>query len=94
MKKKEEIQHYNVSLAQATKSFPVIQYARCIDADRRPANHVGDWPTEGVIYPIKIMKSKVYGAPLVYILGFEGEAPFYNAFAPERFEPVMDIFLN
>ncbi|UYZ59665.1 hypothetical protein [Hymenobacter latericus] len=84
----------NLSLAEATQLEPVLHYAICIDADNRPGNHVGDWPEEGKVYPVRLVTSKLEGMELVHVLGFQAEAPYYNAFAPHRFAVVAEVFLN
>lgn len=83
-----------MTLAEATKSAPFIEYAECVRDDNRPANHVGDWPEKGKIYPVRVMNGRTHGAPLVYVLGFEGEAPYYNAFGLDRFSLVGGVALN
>lgn len=90
----QELEITNLTLAEATRSLPCVEYARCVDADNRPHNHVGDWPEAGRIYPVRVVNSRLEGMPLVHVLGFQGEAPFYNAFAPHRFEMVVDAWLN
>jgi hypothetical protein len=84
----------NLTFAEATRTEPMVQYAFCIDASNRPANHVGDWPEEGKLYPVRTVPSKVEGMELVHVLGFEGEAPYYNAFGPHRFDILTEVFLN
>jgi hypothetical protein len=84
----------NLSLAEATRTEPVLHYAYCVDADNRPANHTGDWPEEGRVYPVRLIPSRLEGMPLVHVLGFEGAAPYYNAFGPHRFEVVAEVWLN
>ncbi|WP_345072216.1 hypothetical protein [Hymenobacter fastidiosus] len=73
--------------------LPVQQYARCIDASRRPEDHVGDWPAPGEVYPIEYRRNVRTGQPQVHILGFYAEQP-YGAFARRRFEPVAAVWLN
>lgn len=84
----------NHTFAEATSAAPYLDYAICIDADNRPANHVGDWPVEGQAYPVRVVESRTEGLELVHILGFEGEAPYFNAFAPHRFEFFERMWLN
>ncbi len=84
----------NLSLAQATTHAPYVDYARCVDASQRPFNHVGDWPEEGRVYPVRVVESKTEGIPLIHVLGFEGQKPYYNAFGPHRFELVASVWLN
>lgn len=73
--------------------LPVQQYARCVDASRRPADHIGDWPESGRVYPIQVRPNARTGQPQVHVLGFYAEQP-YGAFAPHRFEPVAQVWLN
>lgn len=82
------------TLAEATSAAPYLDYARCVDDDNRPANHVGDWPVKGKVYPVRIVESRLEGIPLVHVLTFTGEAPYYNAFAPHRFEITCREYLN
>ncbi|QIX63095.1 hypothetical protein HER32_18735 [Hymenobacter sp. BT18] len=84
----------NLTLSEATRTEPVLHYAYCIDASNRPANHMGDWPEEGKIYPVRLVPSKVEGLELVHVLGFEGNAPYFNAFSPHRFEIAAEVYLN
>ncbi len=73
--------------------LPVQQFARCIDASRRPANYIGEWPEAGRVYPVKVLPNARTGQPQVHVLGFYVEAP-YGAFAVHRFESVADVWLN
>jgi len=82
------------TLAEATASAPFLDYAVCIDDSQRPANHVGDWPVKGIIYPVRVVESRTEGIPLVHVLTFQGEAPYFNAFAPHRFELLERVWLN
>ena len=84
----------NHTLAEATTTAPYIDYAVCLDDESRPANHVGDWPTKGTVYPVRLAESRVEGIALVHVLNFVGEAPYYNAFAPHRFQIVERMWLN
>ena len=84
----------NHTLAEATLAAPYLDYAVCIDADNRPAKHVGDWPVAGQAYPVRVVESRTEGLDLVHVLGFEGEAPYFNAFAPHRFEFLERVWLN
>jgi hypothetical protein len=84
----------NHTFAEATSAAPYLDYAVCVDADNRPANHVGDWPEAGSVYPVRVVESRAEGIPLVHVLTFRGEAPYYNAFAPHRFEIVERVWLN
>lgn len=72
---------------------PVQQFARCVDASRRPAGYVGEWPEAGRVYPVRVLPHVRTGEPQVHILGFYAEAP-YGAFAARRFEPVATVWLN
>ena len=72
---------------------PVQQFARCVDAARRPADYVGEWPEAGRVYPVRVLPHVRTGEPQVHVLGFYAEAP-YGAFAPRRFEPVATVWLN
>jgi hypothetical protein len=82
------------TLAEATTAAPFLDYAVCIDDTNRPANHIGDWPVQGMIYPVRVVESRLEGIPLVHVLTFVGEAPYYNAFAPHRFEITHRTYLN
>ncbi|MFD2785262.1 hypothetical protein [Hymenobacter rubripertinctus] len=73
--------------------LPVQQYARCIDAHGRPADHIGDWPAAGQVYPIEMRCNARTGQVQVHVLGFYAERP-YGAFARRRFEPVAQLWLN
>ena len=73
--------------------LPVQQYARCVDAQGRPADHIGDWPTRGQVYPIEWRRNARSGELQVHVLGFYAERP-YGAFACRRFKPVAQIWLN
>ena len=84
----------NHTLAEATTTAPFLDYAVYIDASNRPANHVGDWPLKGQVYAVRAADSRTEGIPLVHVLGFEGEAPYYNAFAPHRFAVLAQLWLN
>ncbi|UYZ60875.1 hypothetical protein [Hymenobacter latericus] len=72
---------------------PVQQYARCIDAARRPEDHIGDWPERGAVYPVEYRLNARTKEPQVHVLGFYAEQP-YGAFATRRFEPVAEVWLN
>jgi len=80
----------NHSLAEATNTAPFLDYAVCVDDDNRPAKHVGDWPVRGRVYPVRVTE----GSDLVHVLGFRGEAPYFNAFAPHRFDIIERLWLN
>ena len=82
------------TLAEATTAAPYLDYACCLDAADRPANHSGDWPEEGRMYPVRVVESRLEGIPLVHVLTFRGEAPYYNAFAPHRFRLTHRLYLN
>ena len=72
---------------------PVQQFARCIDAENRPANYVGDWPTAGAVYPVRVLPHVRTGQAQIHVQGFHAEKP-YGAFASQRFEAVAEIWLN
>lgn len=82
------------SLAEATRIAPYLDYAVCVNDEARPTNHVGDWPVAGQVYAVRVVNSKLEGIPLVHVLEFRGEAPYYNAFAPHRFEVLERVYLN
>ncbi|MDO7876124.1 hypothetical protein Q5H93_15375 [Hymenobacter sp. ASUV-10] len=82
------------TFAEATRSAPYLDYAICVDAGNRPYNHVGDWPEEGQVYAVRVVESRLEGMPLLHVLAFNGEAPYFNAFAPHRFEIVHRLYLN
>jgi hypothetical protein len=84
----------NHTLAEATTTAPFVDYAVCLDDDNRPANHVGDWPVKGHVYAVREVESRTEGLVLVHVLGFQGEAPYFNAFAPHRFEIHHRVYLN
>lgn len=73
--------------------LPLQQFARCVDATRRPVDHIGDWPTNGQIYPIQMRRHAHTGELQVHVLGFYAEQP-YGAFAKHRFEPIAQVWLN
>ncbi|GAC1598584.1 MAG: hypothetical protein NVS3B25_24590 [Hymenobacter sp.] len=82
------------TLAEATPTAPCIDYAVCVNAENRPAKHVGDWPVQGQVYPVRVTAGKAEGSDLVPVLGCHGEAPYFNAFAPHRFEIIERVWLN
>lgn len=82
------------NFAEATRTAPFLDYAVCIDDSNRPANHVGDWPIQGHVYAVRVVESRMEGIPLIHVLAFQGEAPYYNAFAPHRFEVLERVWLN
>lgn len=84
----------NLTLAAAVRVSPVLDYARCLDAGDRPADHRGDWPEEGRVYAVRVVQNAHRGITLVYVLGLTGAEPYYNAFAPERFRMVGSTWLN
>ena len=84
----------NHTFAEATVAAPFLDYAVCVDADNRPANHVGDWPVKGQAYAVRVVESRTEGLDLVHVLEFKGEAPYFNAFAPHRFELFKRLWLN
>lgn len=67
------------------RATPLVDYAVYVDADNRPMNHKGDWPMKGRIYAMRIAKSRTEGIPLICVLTFRGEMPYFNAFASHRF---------
>jgi hypothetical protein len=73
--------------------LPMQQYARCIDATQRPADHIGDWPETGSVYPVQYRPNARTGQVQVHVLGFYAEQP-YGAFTRQRFEPVAQLWLN
>ncbi|WP_345236072.1 hypothetical protein [Hymenobacter saemangeumensis] len=73
--------------------LPVQQYARCVNDTQRPADYIGDWPTAGTVYPVRVLLHAHTGQPQVKVLGFYAERP-YGAFAAHRFERVADVWLN
>lgn len=86
MAKKKGKERTNLTLADVTSKQGYLFYAYCVDDTDRPANHSGDWPTMGSLYPVSIVNSHLEGMPLVHVIGFVGEAPYYNAFHPSRFQ--------
>ena len=72
---------------------PVQVFARCIDAHNRPADYIGDWPQPGQVYAVRVLPHVRTGQAQVHVLGFYAERP-YGAFAPHRFEPVAEVWLN
>lgn len=91
----EPRQHHNPTWVDATRISPFMQYVECVNDKNRPADHVGDWPVAGTVYPALILESKTMGGiPVVHILGFTGEKPYYNTFHPDRFLPVVNVCLN
>ena len=82
------------NIAEATRTAPFLDYAVCVDDSNRPANHVGDWPMKGRVYAVRVVESRTEGIPLIHVLTFKGEAPYYNAFAPHRFEITCREYLN
>lgn len=84
----------NHTLAEATTTAPFIDYAVCVNDEHRPAKHVGDWPVQGQVYPVRVTEGKAEGSDLVHVLGFRGEAPYFNAFAPHRFDIIERLWLN
>ena len=73
--------------------LPVQQYARCVNNSQRPADYIGDWPETGRVYAVRVLQHAYTKQPQVQVLGFYAERP-YGAFAPHRFEPVADVWLN
>lgn len=72
---------------------PVQVFARCINADNRPARYIGDWPRAGGVYPVRVLPHVRTRQAQVHILGFYAERP-YGAFAPHRFEQIAEVWLN
>lgn len=79
--------------SQLPTPLPVQQYARCVDSNSRPTDHIGDWPTLGQVYPVEYRTNARTGQPQVHVLGFYAERP-YGAFATRRFEPLAEVWLN
>jgi hypothetical protein len=84
----------NLSLAAAVQISPVLDYARCLDASGRPPDHVGDWPEEGHVYAVRVVRNAYRGINLMYLLELRAAGPHYNAFAPHRFQVVASAWLN
>ncbi|GGF22399.1 hypothetical protein GCM10011383_37540 [Hymenobacter cavernae] len=80
----------NLTLSDATRHLPYLTYARCIDAADRPAQHSGDWPIAGDVYPVRLDET----SQALHILCFEGFYPYYNLYAIQRFELLADVWLN
>ena len=72
---------------------PVQLFARCVNDAHRPSDHVGDWPTAGQIYPVRMLRHAHTRQSQVQVLGFYAERP-YGAFATHRFEGVAEVWLN
>ena len=72
---------------------PVQLFVRCINAENRPANYVGDWPRAGCVYPVRVLPHVHTRQAQVHIQGFYAERP-YGAFAPHRFERLAEVWLN
>ena len=84
----------NLSLAEALRISPILDYARCLDASGRPAGYVGDWPEEGRVYDVRVVQNAHRGITLVYLLELTAAGPHYNAFEPYRFRMVCSSWLN
>ena len=84
----------NLTLAEALLISPVLEYAICTDASDRPDDHIGDWPEEGQVYPVRVVQNASSGHMLVHVLGFEAEAPRFNTFEPRRFRLICSAWLN
>lgn len=82
-----------MSKTQLPTPVPVQVFARCIDAENRPANYIGDWPLAGRVYPVRVLPHVRTRQAQVHIQGFYAEQP-YGAFARQRFEQVAEIWLN
>jgi hypothetical protein len=78
---------------QLPTPLPVQQFARCIDDTARPAGYIGDWPTAGRVYPVRVLPHVRTGKKHVHVLGFYAERP-YGAFAAHRFEEVATLWMN
>ena len=72
---------------------PVQQFARCVNDANQPTGYIGDWPTAGRVYPVRVLPHVRSGQPHVHVLGFHAERP-YGAFAAHRFETVATVWLN
>ncbi|WP_460676032.1 hypothetical protein [Hymenobacter coalescens] len=84
----------NLTLAEAIEVSPVIDYARCIDASGRPADHTGDWLEEGQVYAVRVVQNPHRGVTIVYVLQFSSPAPYFNSFKPHRFRMLCSSWLN
>ncbi|RTQ45275.1 hypothetical protein EJV47_25695 [Hymenobacter gummosus] len=84
----------NLTLPEAVRISPVLDYARCLDASGRPADYAGDWPEEGRVYVVRVLRNAHRGITLVYLLELAATAPYYNAFEPYRFRMVCSTWLN
>lgn len=84
----------NITFKDAMEIEPRVIYAKCVDAGHRPETHRGDWPTEGQMYPIRVVTNPLTKELKVAVLGFEGFYPYFNLFASHRFQHVSTIFLN
>ena len=84
----------NLSLVEAVRISPVLDYARCLDASGRPDDYVGDWPEEGRVYAVRVLQNAHRGITLVYLLELAATAPHYNAFEPYRFRMICSSWLN
>jgi hypothetical protein len=78
---------------QLPTPLPVQQFARCVNDTDRPDGYIGDWPTAGQVYPVRVLPHVRSGKLHVHILGFYAERP-YGAFAAHRFEEVATVWLN
>ncbi len=72
---------------------PVQLFARCVNAAHRPTDHIGDWPEAGRVYHVRQQRHAATRQLQVRVLGFYAEHP-YGAFAPNRFVPVAEVWLN
>jgi hypothetical protein len=43
---------------------------------------------------VRVVESRLEGIPLIHVLTFMGDAPYYNAFAPHRFQITHRLYLN
>jgi hypothetical protein len=78
---------------QLPTPLPVQQFARCVNDANQPAGYIGDWPTAGRVYPVRVLPHVRSGQPQVHVLGFYAERP-YGAFAAHRFETVATLWMN
>ncbi|RZL09341.1 MAG: hypothetical protein EOO62_14145, partial [Hymenobacter sp.] len=61
---------------QLPTPLPVQQYARCVNDTNRPAGYIGEWPTAGRVYPVRVLPHVGSGQPQVHVLGFYAERPY------------------
>ncbi|MEJ7666931.1 MAG: hypothetical protein WKG07_49220 [Hymenobacter sp.] len=58
------------------------RFARCIDDTARPAGYIGDWPTAGRVYPVRMLPHARTGQQRVHVLGFLRRAPLRRVRRP------------